>query len=145
MTTSSNNANTNNNKQKQRIVVPTERFARLMGPNACNIRIIQEVTCATLELEDKKIPPNQDRSLLIRGDSSDIINYAKELLQALIADADVDLFTLLSPPQPAPATPAPTSATPPPQQQHITPQPTSPPLTHTATAVTAGNVPLELC
>lgn len=66
-----------------------------MGRGNCNIKVIQEVTGAQLEVEDKKIPPNQDRSILIRGDSLDVTRYAFELLQALINDSDVDLLNLL--------------------------------------------------
>lgn len=82
-------------KQKQRIIVPNEKFLRVMGRGNCNIKVIQEVTGAILELEDKKIPPNQDRSILIRGDTLDVTRYAFELLQALINDSDVDLLNLL--------------------------------------------------
>jgi len=88
-------ANTNNGNQKQRIVVPYDKFLRVMGRGNCNIKVIQEVTGAQLEVEDKKIPPNQDRSILIRGDSVDMVKYAFELLQALINDSDVDLLNLL--------------------------------------------------
>ena len=82
-------------KQKQRIVVPHEKLLRVMGRGNCNIKVIQEVTDAVLELEDKKIPPNQDRSFLISGETVDITRYAFELLQALINDSEVDLLNLL--------------------------------------------------
>lgn len=82
-------------KQKQRIVVPHEKLLRVMGRGNCNIKVIQEVTDAVLELEDKKIPPNQDRSFLISGETVDVTRYAFELLQALINDSDVDLLNLL--------------------------------------------------
>lgn len=94
-TTTPNNNNNNNLRPKQRIVVPHDRFVRVMGRGNCNLKVIQEVTGAQLEVEDKKIPPNQDRSILIRGDSLDITRYAFELLQALINDSDVDLLNLL--------------------------------------------------
>jgi len=82
-------------KQKQRIVVPHEKFSRVMGRGNCNIKVIQEVTGAMLELEEKKIPPNNDRSILIRGETLDATKYAFELLQALISDSDLDLVNLL--------------------------------------------------
>lgn len=80
---------------RQRIVVPHDKFARVMGRNNCNVKTIQELTGAVLELEDKKIPPNQDRSILIGGDSVDVTKYAYELLQALINGSDNDLLNLL--------------------------------------------------
>jgi hypothetical protein len=80
---------------RQRIVVPHDKFTRVMGRNNCNIKVIQDLTEAILELEDKKIPPNQDRSILISGESTEITKYAFELLQALINDSDVDLVNLL--------------------------------------------------
>ena len=80
---------------KQRIVVPHDKFLRVMGRGNCNIKVIQEVTGALLELEDKKIPPHQDRSILIKADALDVTKYAFELLQALINDSDIDLLNLL--------------------------------------------------
>ncbi len=85
----------NSLKQKQRIVVPHDKFPRVMGRGSCNIKVIQDVTGALLELEEKKIPPNNDRSILIRGETLDVTRYAFELLQALINDSDVDLLNLL--------------------------------------------------
>jgi ankyrin repeat protein len=102
-TQAQNNSNYNSNKQKQRIIVPFDKFLRVMGHANSNLKIIQEVTGTSLEVEDKKIPPNQDRSILIRGESVDMVKYAFELLQALINDADVELLNLL-PSKPEPTT-----------------------------------------
>jgi ankyrin repeat protein len=102
-TQAQNNSNYNSNKQKQRIIVPFDKFSRVMGHANSNLKIIQEVTGTSLEVEDKKIPPNQDRSILIRGESVDMVKYAFELLQALINDADVELLNLM-PSKPEPTT-----------------------------------------
>ena len=82
-------------RPKQRVVVAHDKFARVTGRGNCNLRAIEEVTGARLEVEDKRIPPNQDRSILLRGDSLEVTRYAFELLQALIDDCDGELLDLL--------------------------------------------------
>jgi hypothetical protein len=83
------------NQKQQRIIVPYDKFIKVMGRSNANIRMIQDITGATFEIEDKKIPPNQDRSLMIRAETSECIRYACELIQALISDSDIDLSNLL--------------------------------------------------
>jgi hypothetical protein len=89
-------------KQKQRIVVPHDRLMRVLGKANSNVKLVQEITGALLELEEKKIPPHQDSSILIKGDSLEMTKHAFELLQSLINDPYADLSSLASrKPQPA--------------------------------------------
>lgn len=85
----------NVNCSKQRIVIPNEKFTRVVGKTMSNLRLIEELTGAVLQLEDTKIPPNQDRSILIIGANLDQTKYAFELLETLINDAQADLTNLL--------------------------------------------------
>ena len=91
----SNQINNETSNRNKRIVVPHEKLSKVMGRNNCNIKVIQEVTGALLELDDKKSLVNQDRAILIKGDNASVVKYAHELIQALINDSDIDLVNLL--------------------------------------------------
>jgi hypothetical protein len=82
---------------RQRIVIPHDKFASVIGGRAgCNLAVIRDVTGALLEIEETKIPPNQDRSILVSAETSETTKYAFKLLQTLIDEPNVDLISLLT-------------------------------------------------
>lgn len=83
---------------EQRIRVSQSRLGRVLGRD--NLKIIQNLTKAQLDLESESASGGSDRSILVRG-SADKIDYAAGLLQALVVNPDVDLHDLLHA-QPAP-------------------------------------------
>ena len=85
-------------KQK-RIQVPNDKFMRVIGRGNNNIKAINEVTGATLEIERQQASTSQvittnDKFIIIKG-TNDSVKYATQLLIALINDSDLDLVNLL--------------------------------------------------
>ncbi|CAF0726075.1 unnamed protein product [Brachionus calyciflorus] len=90
---------------KQRIIIPSASFERVVGPctkTMTNLQVIELLTKCTLKKEEFKSKSGgiDHRSVLILGTSLDQTKYAYELIETLINDPLVNLSNLLPNPEP---------------------------------------------
>jgi hypothetical protein len=80
---------------KHGLVVPSEKFANVLGPKSSNLRIIENLTGARLEELTK------ERIIAIYGPSQEVVEFAQEMIENLVASRRsatdmIDLSTLLN-------------------------------------------------
>lgn len=76
--------------------IPTSKLPQVL--NRENLRIIQDLTGAQLELDSTTRPSTTsslDRCVIVHGGSLETVEFACELLQTLVTNPDADLFHLL--------------------------------------------------
>ncbi|CAF0726097.1 unnamed protein product [Brachionus calyciflorus] len=71
----------------QKLVISEDKFSRVIGPKNSNLDLIEKITNAKLEIEN--------RTLIINGDSMEIVEFALELIHTLLNDPQADLLHLL--------------------------------------------------
>ena len=93
-----NNSNSNSSARQKRIQIPNDKYMRVIGRGNNNIKAINELTGATLEIEKQTQQTlagnNGDKFIIIKG-TNDSVKYATQLLMALISNSDSDLVNLL--------------------------------------------------
>jgi hypothetical protein len=82
----------------QSVSLPSHKLSQVLGKDSLNLKVIQDVTHAELELlplDGALGHSHNERTILIRGNSIETTEFALELLQSVINNPSIDLLNLL--------------------------------------------------